>query len=138
MTPVIVIDVNIFASALVSGNGAPSRVLRLGLAQRVHLVLSPHIIETLQRVLTKPYFLARTDEQGRSDFLYLLAAQSWLVEPDNSVRNVAPDVEDDLVLGTAVAANAGYLITGYKGLLAIGEYRGVRIMTAETFLRELE
>jgi predicted nucleic acid-binding protein len=54
------------------------------------------------------------------------------------VRGVAPDTEDDLVLGTAVAANADFLVTGDKGLLAIGEYCGVRIVTAEAFLQALE
>ena len=60
------------------------------------------------------------------------------VEPDPTVRGVAPDREDDLVLGTAVKANADFLVTGDKGLLAIGEYRGVRIVTADAFLSILE
>jgi predicted nucleic acid-binding protein len=47
---------------------------------------------------------------------------------------VADDEEDDLVLGTAVAANADVLVTGDPGLLRIGEYRGVRIVTAREFL----
>lgn len=50
---------------------------------------------------------------------------------------MAPDLEDDLVLGTAVAAHADFLVTGDKGLLAIGGYRGVRIVTAEQFLSEM-
>jgi predicted nucleic acid-binding protein len=39
-----------------------------------------------------------------------------------------------MVLGTAVAAGADYLVTGDAGLLAIGEYRGVRIVSAREFL----
>lgn len=38
------------------------------------------------------------------------------------------------MLGTAVKANAGFLVTGDKGLLRIGEYRGMRIVSATTFL----
>ena len=56
------------------------------------------------------------------------------VEPDLSVSGVCDDTEDDLVLGTAVKANADYLVTGDKGLLQIGEYRGVLIVDAATFL----
>jgi len=39
-----------------------------------------------------------------------------------------------LVLGTAVAAGADYLVTGDAGLLRIGEFRGVQIVTAREFL----
>lgn len=39
-----------------------------------------------------------------------------------------------MVLGTAVAAGADYLVTGDQGLLAVGEYNGVRIVTARQFL----
>lgn len=55
-------------------------------------------------------------------------------KPDPSVRGIAPDLEDDLVLGTAVAANADYLVTGDNGLLDLVEYPGVRIVTATQFL----
>jgi len=54
------------------------------------------------------------------------------------VRGIAPDQEDDLVLGTAVTARAHFLVTGDKRLLALKENRGVRIVTAEEFLREME
>lgn len=58
--------------------------------------------------------------------------------PAPSVRGIAPDAEDDLVLGTAVKAEADFLVTGDRGLLAIGEYRGLRIVTADAFLTILE
>ncbi len=54
--------------------------------------------------------------------------------PDPTVSGIADDEEDDLVLGTAVAAGADYLVTGDAGLLRIGEHRGVSIVTAREFL----
>jgi predicted nucleic acid-binding protein len=42
------------------------------------------------------------------------------------------------VLGTAVAAEADFLVTGDKGLLAVGHYGEIQIVTAEEFLAYLE
>ncbi|MBA2469732.1 MAG: hypothetical protein H0V37_10035, partial [Chloroflexia bacterium] len=47
------------------------------------------------------------------------------VLPVGDVHGVAEDDEDDLVLATAVAAQADYLVTGDKYLPRIGEFRGI-------------
>ena len=72
----------------------------------------------------------RSNRPGASD----LDEQEEPILPDPSVTGGADDEEDDLVLGTAVAAGADFLVTGDTGLLRIGEYRGVRIVTARQFL----
>lgn len=45
-----------------------------------------------------------------------------------AVAGIAPDPDDDVVLGTALAARAELIVTGDRGLLSVGEYRGVRIV----------
>jgi predicted nucleic acid-binding protein len=66
----------------------------------------------------------------------MVAKRSLRRDPDPSVRGVAADLEDDLVLGTAIAANADFLVTGDKAMLALEEHQGVRIVTAERFLAD--
>jgi predicted nucleic acid-binding protein len=73
-----------------------------------------------------------------NEFIIGFQAYAEPFTPDPSVSGVAPDDEDDLVLGTAVAAEADFLVTGDKGFLAVREFRGVRIVTADEFLAELE
>jgi putative PIN family toxin of toxin-antitoxin system len=138
VTLVVVLDVNILASAAVSEFGLPRVVLRAGLRRQFHLVISEHILKKLVDTFEKPYFVARLLAADRNDFVDLVVKRSRSREPDESVRGVAPDLEDDLILGTAVAAHADFLVTGDKGLLAIGEYRGVRIVTAGQFLAETD
>lgn len=138
MTLVVVLDVNILASAAASEHGLPRVVLRAGLLRQFHLVTSEHILKKLVDTFEKPYFFARLLAADRNDFVDLVVKKSRFREPDESVRGVAPDHEDDLVLGTAVAAHADFLVTGDKGLLAIGKYRGVRIVTVEQFLAETD
>jgi len=129
-----VLDVNILASASTFPDRVPGTVLTLGLTGYFEMIISDPILERLEVVLTRPYFAGRLPEADRIRFLKALSAIPARVEPDAKVRGIAPDLEDDLVLGTAVAASAEFLVTGDKGLLAIGDYRGVRIVTAGEFL----
>ncbi len=142
MTTRAVLDVNILASAFVSRGSPPGYVLSLGLLGKFQIVVSDHILMALARTWTKPYFVARLSESQKQRNFEQLTKFSIPAQPDRSVRGVCDDEEDDLVLGTAVAANADYLVTGDKGFQQVGEYQGVRIVGASEFLylirRELE
>jgi uncharacterized protein len=54
-----------------------------------------------------------------------------------TVSGVASHPEDDLILATAVSAQADYLVTGDRQLLALGEYQGVQIVTPRDFATTL-
>ena len=133
-----VLDINILASAALNDFGLPALVVDLAVAGTYEIVVSDHITERLVRVFERPYFVQHLSHEGRARILKAIDEDIESVEPDPTVRGVAPDREDDLVLGTAVKANADFLVTGDKGLLAMGEYRGVRIVTADAFLSILE
>lgn len=134
----VVLDVNILVSAALNDRGLPARVADLAFDGRYELIVSDHIIEKLTEVLERPYLLEHLSIEGRERILRALDNDVEPVTPDESVRGVAPDLEDDLVLGTAVAAHADFLVTGDKRFLALKEYHGVRIVSAEEFLTEME
>ena len=50
------------------------------------------------------------------------------------MHGVAEDAEDDLVLATAIAGGAGYLVTGDKFLQTLGHYQNVAILSPQQFL----
>jgi len=136
VTPVVVLDVNILASAAVSRHGLPREVLRAGLRRQYILVTSPHILKKLADTFSKQYFVDHLRPEDRDAFIGMVVRRSQRCDPDPSVRDVAADIEDDLVLGTAVAAGADFLVTGDKALVAVSEHLGVRIVTAAQFLVE--
>ena len=138
MSLIVVLDVNILASAAVSEHGLPRVVVRAGLRRHYRLATSTHILRKLSDTLQKPYSAERLPADDRQEYIRLLVSKSRRYKPDPTVREVAPDEEDDIVLGTAVKANADLLVTGDKGLLALREYREVRVVTVETFLAMLE
>jgi len=55
------------------------------------------------------------------------AALTQVVRPTLTPRIVS-DPDDDVVIGTALAAKADLLVTGDRGLLDVGAYQGIRIV----------
>ena len=56
------------------------------------------------------------------------AELTTLVRPA-PIPRVTPDPDDDVVIGTALAARADCIVTGDHTFLAVGEYRGVQIVS---------
>lgn len=112
----------------------PSQIVSRWQHGQFSLIVSEHIVSGAEGVWNRPYFLAQLglDEPRRA--LSILRDHAKFIVPADDVRGVADDEEDDLVLATAAARNADYLVTGDKGLLAVGEYRGVAIVTPRMFL----
>ena len=132
--PKVTLDVNMLVSGVLKGGGSPSTIVDLWRSGHFHVCLSTHIIESVHKVWERPYFVANSDRIDRALAIELMDEQAEPFTPDATITGVADDEEDDLVLGTAVAAGADYLVTGDAGLLAIGECRGVKIVTAREFL----
>jgi hypothetical protein len=44
------------------------------------------------------------------------------------ITHIAPDPDDDVVIGTALAAKADLIVTGDKPLLSVTEHQGVRVV----------
>ena len=55
------------------------------------------------------------------------AELAQVVRPTPTPRIVS-DPDDDVVIGTALAAKADLLVTGDRPLLSVSEYQGVRIV----------
>ncbi len=53
------------------------------------------------------------------------------------VSGSATHPQDDLILATALSGRANYLVTGDHGLLSVGAFQAVRIVTPREFLAYL-
>lgn len=130
----IVLDVNVLVSGIPTRDTAPARIMDLWANDAFDILLSDHILKGVARAFQKPYWSRRYSDELIDAYLRSLWLEAIPVIPDDSVRGVAEDLEDDLVLATAVASQADFLVTGDRTLREIGEYGGVRIVTPREFL----
>lgn len=135
----VVLDTNVFVSALISPHGAPGYILRLWESRSFDLLLSPHNLEELARTLRYPKVMRRlrTAETVLTQLLQRLREQAVWVEPDFRLTVVSDDA-DNRYLETAVAGRAVCIVTGDAHLLRIDPYLGIRILSPAGFLRWLE
>ena len=106
----VVLDTNIFISALLQPDGLPAQVLVAALAGRdAQLCMSAEIYAEYEEVIRRPRF--RRSENEISDGLRAVREMALWVKPSRRVR-ACPDPDDDCFLECAEAARAHYLVTG--------------------------
>jgi putative PIN family toxin of toxin-antitoxin system len=135
----VVLDANTLASGALASAGAIAQLMDRWLTERRFTVVSSDmILGEVERALRKRYFASRLVESDRIAFIDLLRHEALMVVPRTEVGRVAADPADDHVLAMSVDGKASYLVTGDHALLALAEFRGVRIVTARELLTLLD
>lgn len=126
----VVFDTNVLVSALVFPGGRGEEALLRILHERDELVVSKSILDELLEVLARKF--AR-DPEELSRTALLVADLASVVKPTRRLT-VLKDLADNRILECAVAGHAAAVVTGDKALLALREYRGIRIVTLRDYL----
>ena len=69
------------------------------------------------------------------DLVQDYARHAAIAEPASLTETVSRDPDDDLVLATALGAEASLIVSGDRDLLMLGAYRNIRILAADDALR---
>ncbi len=85
----------------------------------MEVILSQYILDELQRVLPRLNHRLGWSSLEIRDFVDSLAFLADLVDPIQVSESLLRDPADQPVLGTFLAANANYLVTGDKELLVL-------------------
>ena len=136
----VVLDANVYVSALISDKGNPSRIINRWLAGEFDILVSPPIINEILRVtgyrrIQNKYARVR---ENRLEFVELISEQGFWIEPDRALSIVPADESDNRYFECAVAGGAQYIVSGDAHLLEIGEYRGIVIVTPAAFITLLD
>ena len=126
----LVLDTNTAVSGLIWG-GVPGRLIDAAAAGKTQIISSVPLLDELHDVLFRKKFAAQLAEQGvdAADLFEGYAALVQLVFPTVIGPVILADPDDDIVLATAVAGDAGAIVSGDAHLLGIGEFRGIPIVT---------
>jgi len=136
----VVLDANVYISALISDKGNPARIIDRWLGGDFDILVSQPIINEILRVtgykrIQKKY--ARVGE-NRLEFVELLSEQGLWIEPEKPLSIVTADESDNRYIECAVAGGAQYIVSGDTHLLAVGAYRGIVVVTPAAFLAVLD
>lgn len=129
----VVIDTNLFVSALINHNSR----------QRLNLVLENEAIEILSddalmtevyEVINRPKFKKYIAQPQIEDFFSLIQERTIRIET-HSIVLVSPDPKDDFLLVICLDGEADYLLTGNKiDLLDLIQFHKTKIITLTEFL----
>lgn len=127
----VVLDTVIFVRALINPHGKWGRLL-FELSDRYVIVLSPEIIKEILSVLYRPSLRRRFPEMAEPARLKRILAileEAEVVERTKKL-SLCRDPHDDKFFECAVEGRAQYIVSEDRDILDVGEYEGVRTLTA--------
>ena len=136
----VVIDANVFVSAILKPNSNPDKVIDLVKQCRITLALSPDILAEIRKVLLYPKIRKKlkltTKEIGEA--LAQIAQAAIITSGRVRLNAIESDPDDNRYLECAVEAQADFIISGDRHLKDLKNFQGIKIVDSATFLAFIE
>jgi putative PIN family toxin of toxin-antitoxin system len=137
----IVLDANIFVSALIQPAGPSDEIVRrIAREDGLQIILTDAILDELRRCLAYPR-LARQLRMSRTEIEEFLVALEILAEKVDVAGQkadvVCRDPKDEEYLVAAVVGRADYLVAGDADLLVLKTIRHISILRPRDFLNRM-
>lgn len=129
----LVVDTNVFASAIILPHSAPRRVVDNALDQGM-LLLSDTTMSELTEVLFRSKFDHYVSREERMRFLAQIESTAEFVPIIQVVRECR-DPKDDKFLDVALNGRADVIVTGDDDLLELHPWREISILSPADYLR---
>lgn len=134
----IVADTNVLISSTF-WDGDSNKIIEKVEKKELELLMSKEILEEFSNVLSykeiqdkiknKNLEMKRTIEK--------IALISVFVEPQEKFKIIIEDPDDDKFIDCAVAGKADFIISQDKHLLKLKEFRGIKIVKPDEFLKKI-
>lgn len=125
----VVLDTNVLISALLF-DGNPEKVVLSTLNGLEELILSPYIVAETTHILENKFGV----NLSSLELLQQLLGEAELVYFQPFLHTIE-DEPDNRVLETAVKGKASYLVTGDKLLLNLKQYKDIKIISFNKFIK---
>jgi uncharacterized protein len=135
----LVLDTNVWVSAILNPPGKPSLILNLFLNGAVDVVISQAIIEEIREVLHYPKLVKLLSKNGVSvreveEFIYSLDTIAAITKGELVVEAIKADPADNKILACAVEGGADFIVSGDSHLLNLKNFEGIEIVDPAKFL----
>jgi putative PIN family toxin of toxin-antitoxin system len=133
----VVLDTNLFVSALLKAGSIPDKIIQLVREAKVLLLLSDSICEEISRVLAYPKIRNRltASDEDLFNFVQLLGSVAIITPGTLNLPLLEADPDDTKYLVCAVEGQADFIVSGDHHLNDLAKYRGIRIVTPADFLQ---
>jgi len=143
--PVVLLDTNVWVSALINPHGFPARLKDAWLAGQFDVVVSIPLLEEIADVLTRPRIQAKygLSAEEIEQFLRLLQERAFHTTPTGELH-LCRDQNDDFILETAILGQAQYAVSrdddlkNDSDLIEQMKSRGVKVLSVQQFLDLLD
>lgn len=127
----LVLDTNAVVSALL-WHGTPGKLIEAARHRPVSLFTSAPLLAELRGVLVRRKFARQLDRMGltASDTADGYGAVATIVVPASISAVIVHDPSDDVVLATALAAQADLIVSGDSRVLDLKNYQRIPIVDA--------
>ncbi|WP_041245655.1 putative toxin-antitoxin system toxin component, PIN family [Geotalea uraniireducens] len=132
----VILDTNVLVSALLF-KGRLTRLVELWQNGLIIPVISRETFTELRQVLHYPKFALTADEIKAIIEDEILPFFD-VVDVAENADGVCRDPYDDMFLAVAVSAQASYIVTGDKDLLALESYGAAKIVSPQEFLEKID
>jgi len=135
----VVVDTNIFISAVIKERSNPGRVLNLVKEQKIKLILSSDILAEIGTVLFYPKLkkIHQLEAKAIKAYLKRIESISQIVTPAKRLEVIKEDSSDNIYLECAIEGRADFIISGDHHLTDLEFYKGIQIVNPATFLKIL-
>ncbi len=130
----LVIDTNVFVSALISTKSIPALLLD-EVGKKYTLFISKEILGEVEDVISRKKFGFTT--QKINSAMEAILSFSEIINPGIKVDIIKSDPDDNKILECAIACNAQYIVSGDSHLLDLREYGSIKIINPKTALELL-
>ncbi len=137
----VVVDANVYLSALIRPQGPPGQILKRLLGESAHtIIVSKEILAEVRRSLDYPKVRKKLDatDEELDAWVDSIGVLADVVSGAPDVRVVESDPDDDIYVAAALDGRADFIVSGDRDLVDLEEVEGIRIVTPRQFLDLLD
>ncbi len=109
----VVIDTNVFVSALIGKKGsAADQVVRAFIEDKLEVVVSPALLDELERVLARPKIRSRVEEARAREYFERIRRHAAVGDDPESVAAATRDSGDDYLVALARLHQVDAIVSG--------------------------
>jgi putative PIN family toxin of toxin-antitoxin system len=132
----VVLDANIFISAVIKSPSNPARILELVKEKRIKIVSSNEILSEVRTALLYPKLrkIHHRTAKEINQFLKNSVKVGDIVPGKTKIYEVEDDPTDNKYLSAALEGKADFIVSGDHHLKDLKTFHGIRILDPATFL----